>query len=158
MRTEQRAEFLRLCLKLESSMVLHSLMHPGLSSEKAEKGRRQPVRGMDSERETRMERKRCEEQRTDTLAACHKHPHSHSLQGYCDGDYCNTASGPRSFNSLWSWIRFPAAAPAPYVGGEALGKRWVLKKMEEGLKQVPVVTLLQVSTNTLNFDKAVEHK
>lgn len=135
-----------LCLKLESSMVLHSLIHPGLSSEEAEKERIQPLRGW-TQRERQKWKEKDVKNRRHTLAVCHKHPHRHSIQGCCNGDYCITVRGPQSFNSLWTRIRFPAAAPAPYVGKEALGKSWVLKgsqRMGKALKQVPVVTQPQV--------------
>lgn len=42
---EDRVKNRRWCLKLESSMVLHSLMHSGLSSKKAENGGKEKHRG-----------------------------------------------------------------------------------------------------------------
>ena len=63
---------------------------------------------------------------------------------------------PRSFNSLWTQISFPAAAPVAYVGVEALGKSWVLKRMEKSPEESSSSHTPSIQ-NTLSFDRAVEH-
>lgn len=75
----------------------------------------------------------------DTLAVCHKHPGC-SLE-HCDQDYCVAARG---LSPPPACGRAGSGVLQLQVGGDAVGKSSVLRKMEGARRPVSVVRLLQV--------------
>lgn len=112
-------------MEFKSAVVLYSLMDSGLNTKKAGNRVKTILRGRGQKKAwiKRDVKKRGYFGRVSQASSRSLTPRWWRL-------LCSSQRA-QPFVSLWSWIRFAAAAPDPYVGGEALGKNLVLKRVEE---------------------------